>query len=162
MTRLPRVVAIALMASALAAGAGCGSSGRSSEPPVPFDQPSVALRNVRMRGVGLMGGELEILLQVYNSNAYDLVDPRVRYRVFVDTVLLATGFADINVTLPARDSMSVRVPATFRYAGMSGAARVMIGTGAAPYRVLGRITVGTPYGRLTFPYDRAGRFSTIP
>ena len=159
---MSRKSTIVFMASVLIAGAGCGSSSRSSGPPVPFDQPTVALRDVRMRGVGLLGGELEILLQVYNANAYDLVDPRVRYSVFVDTVLVATGFTDVTLTLPARDSAAVRVPATFRYTGMSRAGRVMMGTGAAPYRVLGRITVGTPYGRLTFPFDRAGRFSTIP
>lgn len=160
MPRLSWRIFVALMASVVIAG--CGSSSRRSGPPVPFDQPTVALRNVRMRGVGILGGELEILLKVFNANAYDLVDPRVSYRVFVDTVLVATGFTDVTLTLPARDSAEVRVPATFRYTGMSGAARVMMGTGAAPYRVLGRITVGTPYGRLTFPYDRAGRFSTIP
>ena len=159
---MPRAFTIVVTTSLLVAGAGCGSSSRSSGPPVPFDQPAVALRDVRVRGVGLLGGELEILLQVYNANAYDLVNPRVRYSVFVDTVLLATGLTDVTQTLPARDSTQVRVPATFRYTGMSRAGRVMMGTGAAPYRVLGRITVGTPYGRLTFPYDRAGRFSTIP
>ena len=77
-TMMPRAFTIVVTTSLLVAGAGCGSSSRSSGPPVPFDQPAVALRDVRVRGVGLLGGELEILLQVYNANAYDLVNPRVR------------------------------------------------------------------------------------
>jgi hypothetical protein len=29
------------------------------------------------------------------------------------------------------------------------------------YRVLGDVTVGTPIGSFTIPYDRTGRFSTL-
>jgi LEA14-like dessication related protein len=158
-TRLSIVMAAPVLLAALAA---CGSSGnRSSAPPVPFDQPSVALRDVRLRGAGMTGGALDLQLRVYNPNDYDLEAPRVNYRVWLDTVQIAQGFADVDVTVPAGDSASVTVPATVGYAGLRRAGIALAGSGAAPYRVLGRITVGTPYGRLSFPYDRAGRFSTM-
>ena len=146
----------------LALAAACGSSGnRPSAPPVPFDQPTVALENVRLRGAGLAGGALDLRLRVYNPNDYDLRAPRVSYRVWLDTVQVAEGFADVDVTVLAGDSASVTVPATVAYAGLRRAGIALAGTGAAPYRVIGRITVGTPYGRLSFPYDRAGRFATL-
>ena len=146
----------------LALAAACGSSGsRPSAPPVPFDQPSVALRDVRLRGAGMTGGALDLQLRVYNPNDYDLQAPRVSYRVWLDTVQVAQGFADVDVTVPAGDSASVTVPASVGYAGLRRAGFSLMGSGAAPYRVLGRITVGTPYGRLSFPYDRAGRFATL-
>ena len=33
--------------------------------------------------------------------------------------------------------------------------------GTVSYRMVGRISVGTPYGRLSAPYDRSGRFAPL-
>ena len=151
----------ACIAIAVAVGA-CGGSPRETVPPVPFTQPEVALRNVHLRGVGISGSALDLELRVSNPNDYALESPRVRYRVYVGYVELAEGMTDLSVTVAQHDSAVVRVPATVGFMAMQRAGRELMGTGAAPYRVLGRITVGTPYGRLTFPYDRAGRFATIP
>ena len=153
------LVSIALVAAFTA----CGGSSRPAEPPIPFTQPDVALRNVQLRGIGLTGGELDLELQVMNPNGYALVDPRVSYRVYLRDVEVASGFTDLSLTVAEGDSAVVRVPASVGYMALQRAGRTLIGgTGAAPYRVLGRITVGTPYGRRTFPYDRVGRFATIP
>ena len=147
----------------LAALCGCGGGApRESAPPIPFTQPDVALRNVQLRGIGLRGSALDLELRVANPNDYALEAPRVRYTVYLGEVELAQGFTDLAVTVPQGDSAVVRVPASVGYLALQRAGRELLGTGAAPYRVLGRITVGTPYGRVTFPYDRAGRFATIP
>ena len=156
-----RITAFAWIAAGIALSA-CGGSPRESAPPIPFTQPEVALRNVHVRGVGLSGSALDLELRVSNPNDYALEAPRVRYRVYVGDVELAEGMTDLSLTVAEHDSAVVRVPATVGFMAMQRAGRELLGTGAAPYRVLGRITVGTPYGRLTFPYDRAGRFATIP
>lgn len=160
MRRLVRSLAILATGTLLAASQGCGSSGGNA-PPVPFDEPEVALRDVRLRGVGLTGGELDVELRVYNPNDYALRAPRVRYRVLLDTVQVARGITDLDVTVAGGDSAVVRLPATVSYLGLGRAGRALLNTGAARYRVLGRITVGTPYGRLSFPYDRVGTFSAL-
>jgi LEA14-like dessication related protein len=100
-------------------------------------------------------------MRVYNPNGYDLRTPRVKYRVLVDQSELATGYTDLNVVLPSQDSAVVRVPASFSYAALGKAGRSVLARGAAPYRVLGKITVGTPYGPITFPYDRAGTLAAL-
>ena len=158
-----RPIALAL-STTLAALAACGGNGtpREAPPPIPFTQPDVALRNVQLRGVGLTGSALDLDLRVDNPNDYALRAPRVSYRVYVGDVQLAEGITDLALTVPEGDSALVRVPATVGYAALQQAGRQLLGTGAAPYRVLGRITVGTPYGRVTFPYDRVGRFATLP
>jgi LEA14-like dessication related protein len=158
-----RALTVLAAGTVLTTGVSCGGSSRPvvSAPPIPFDEPEVALRNVRVRGVGILGGALDVEMRVYNPNSYDLESPRVKYRVLLDDVEVANGFTDLSVIVPSRDSAIVRLPAAFTFAGVRGAGRVLMNTGVAPYRVLGRITVGTPYGRLTFPYDRAGNFSTL-
>ncbi len=152
------------LGSLLVAGAtACGGSSRenSAPTPVPFYQPDVALRGARISGVGLTGGAMEIEIRVYNPNDYDLLSPRVSYRVLVDGKHVADGLADPDVVLPAHDSAFVRLPATFSYSSVGSAGRALMDRGAIGYRVLGRMTVGTPYGRFWFPYDRAGHFASL-
>jgi LEA14-like dessication related protein len=150
----------ALFAGITACGGGSASESPAPEP-VPFDQPDVALRTAHIRGVGLTGGAMDIEMRVYNPNDYDLVSPRVSYRILVDGKHVADGLADPDVVVPAHDSATVRLPATFSYGSVGAAGRALIGRGALDYRVLGRMTVGTPYGRFWFPYDRAGQFAVL-
>ena len=154
--------------AALAATVGCASGGSAAsgspaaaESAPPFYNPRVALRDVRLSGVGLTGGAMEIALRVYNPNIYPLEDPRVTYRVIVGDNQLATGVYDAEVDVPAEDSVLVRVPASFTFGGAGGAGRALLNTGSVNYRVLGRIYADTPYGRLSAPYDRAGTYSTV-
>ena len=161
MRMLARSLAVVAAGALIAAAAACGGSSAPSEPPVPFDQPEVALRNVQLRGVGILGGALDVELHVYNPNAYALESPRVGYRVYLDQQELVDGITDLDLVIPAHDSATVRLPARFSYTGVGRAGKALMNNGAAPYRVLGRITVGTPYGRLSFPYDRIGTFATL-
>jgi LEA14-like dessication related protein len=154
---------LTLGAALLAGASACGGSSRESAAPapIPFSQPDVALRNAHIRGVGLTGGTMDIEMRVYNPNDYDLVSPRVSYRILLGGKHVADGLADPDVVVPAHDSAFVRIPATFSYSSVGGAGRALIDRGALEYRVLGRMTVGTPYGRFWFPYDRAGQFATL-
>jgi len=153
--------AIAL-ASIVIAGA-CGGSGgtRVAAPPVPFYSPTVGLRDVKMGSVGILGGSMDVVLNVYNPNDYSLVAPRVSYRVMVDQMTIGTGVFDSDITVSSMDSARVRVPVQFTYKGVSAAGRSAANTGTVNYRVLGHIVVGTPYGRLSAPYDRVGQYAAI-
>ena len=147
-------------AAIVTAAAACGHY-VAAPPPPPFYQPDVSLRGMRLRGVGLFGGALDLWMNVYNPNPYDLAAPRVRYVITVNREQVATGYTDLDVVLPARDSMEVRVPAEFNYSDLGPAGRAIIGRGDAWFRVEGRISVGTPYGRFSFPYDRVGQYGMM-
>ena len=151
---------VAVLAIVAVAACGGGSSAPAN-PPVPFYEPTVALRDVRMSGVGLTGGAMDIDLNVYNPNDYRLVAPRVTYRVYVGDVELAKGFADIETEVQSRDSTRLTVPVKFSYIGAGRAGKEALGSGIAIYRVVGRIYVGTPYGRVASPYDRQGSYSPM-
>jgi LEA14-like dessication related protein len=146
---------------AAAAAISCASGGGSRNPPPPFYRPNVSLRDVKLGGVGLTGGSLDVLINVYNPNAYELATPRVAYRVYVDSLPIARGIYDSDVVLVSGDSAKLHIPATIAYTAIGQAGRALLNTGSVNYRVVGNITVGTPYGRYTFPYDRAGWFSSL-
>jgi LEA14-like dessication related protein len=143
-------------AAALLIGAGCASLGRNA-----FKQPVVTVKNVVLNGVGLQGGSIDLVLNVYNPNGYRLDATRLTYKLLLDTVTFATGALDQRFTVQDKDSIPVRIPVTFTYGGIGEAGRQLLNTGSVNYRVTGDVTVGTPIGNFTIPYDRTGRFSAL-
>jgi LEA14-like dessication related protein len=140
----------------LTAVGGCGSLGSKT-----FAQPQVTLKDVKLTGVGLTGGSLDVMLNVYNPNNFRLDASRLTYKVVMDTVSLANGSLDQSMTVQSKDSTAVRIPVNFTYAGLGEAGRQILNTGSVNYRVLGDLVVATPLGNFTVPYDRTGRFSTV-
>jgi LEA14-like dessication related protein len=152
-----RAVVVAVSAALLAGGAACSTLGRAA-----FQNPTVQLRDVRVRGVGLTGGSLDVLLSVYNPNSYRLDATRLTYRVALagDSVTLASGALDSRFTVQDKDSTIVTIPVAFTYAGIGAAGRSLLNMGQVDYHVIGDVTVGSPVGNFTVPFSSTGRFTT--
>ena len=143
--------------AAIAVVAGCSALGKQA-----FQQPIVHLQDVRVNGVGLTGGNLDVKLSVYNPNGYRMDATRMTYNVIVgDSVRFATGTVDSRFTVNSNDSTIVTVPVSFTYSGIGAAGRQMINTGGVNYHVNGDVTVGTVVGNFTVPYSATGRFNAI-
>ena len=151
-----RRLAIFAAGVALVAGASCQTLGRRV-----FEQPKVTFKDVKINGVGLTGGSLDILLNVYNPNSFGLEATRLTYKLLVDTVEFGTGATDSDFAIQGNDSTTVRLPLDFNWAGVGAVGRELLGAGTVNYRVVGDVTVGSPLGTYTIPYDQTGRFSTF-
>ena len=149
-----RRAAPAALAAALLAG--CATLGRQV-----FEQPVVTFKDVSVRGVGLQGGSIDVLLNVYNPNRFRLDATRLTYRVLVDSVALGDGALDQQFVVQSGDSSVVRLPVQFTFAGLGAAGRQLLRSGAVNYRVLGDVTVSTPIGSFTRPFDRTGQFTSL-
>jgi LEA14-like dessication related protein len=149
-----RRAAPAALAAALAAG--CATIGRQV-----FEQPVVTFKDVRVSGLGLQGGSLDVLLNVYNPNRFALDATRLTYRLMVDSTQLGTGALDQRFVVQRGDSAVVRLPVQFSFAGLGAAGRQLLRSGAVNYRVLGDVTVSTPIGNFTRPFDRTGQFTNL-
>ncbi len=147
----------ALLAAVLLVGAsGCTRIARSA-----FQSPTVELRDVVVKGVGFQGGSLDVVLDVYNPNDYRIDTRRVTYTVFADTVQVATGAVDKQVTLENRRSSTVTLPVTFSMRELTQAAGVLLQRGSIEYTVVGEFTLATPFGSLTKPYRSKGRYDSL-
>ena len=152
---MKRIATVAVSAAMLA-GVGCSALGKAG-----FEQPVVTLKDVKIRGVGLTGGSLDVLLNVYNPNHYRLDASRLTYKVMLgDSVSLASGAVDSRFTVQDRNSTLVPIPVTFTYAGVGEAGRQLLQLGAVNYKVLGDVTVASVVGNFTVPYSSTGRFTT--
>src|SRR6266542_4276985 len=126
-----------------------------------FKQPVVSFKDLRIAGVGLTGGSLDVFLNVYNPNAFKLDATRLTYKLMVGDQQLALGALDSRFTVQNGDSTTVRVPIDFTYAGLGSVWDQMLTNGTLNYRVLGDLSVATPVGNFTIPYDQSGRFSPM-
>ncbi len=136
--------------------AGCATLGRAT-----FAEPIVQLQDVQIVGLGFDGGNVDVVLSVYNPNRYALDATRMTYRVDVDSVQLGDGALDSRFVVPRGDTSVVRLPIRFTYRGLGEAGRQIMSTGSVNYRVRGDFTVVTPIGNFTRPYDQSGRFNTV-
>jgi LEA14-like dessication related protein len=136
--------------------AACATLGKGS-----FREPVVTFQDAKVTGLGLSGGSIELVLSVYNPNRFRLDGTRLTYRLMVDSVPFGDGALTQHFTVSERDSSKIRLPFSFTYAGVGAAGRQLLQTGSVQYRVMGDITVSTPIGSYTRPYDQTGRFSTL-
>ena len=145
-----------LTAAVLLAAAGCSSLIRNQ-----FANPVIELKDVRLRGIGLQGGSLDVVLDVFNPNPYRLDASRVTYNLMVDTSHIAHGSIDRLVTLETQKKSEVVLPVQFSTQQLIGAASAMQKTGSVDYTVSGEVTVATPFGNFTRPYLGRGRFDSL-
>jgi LEA14-like dessication related protein len=146
----------ALMSALLVLGTACAAYGRGG-----FKDPVVNFKNVRIGGIGLTGGSLDIVLSVYNPNGYRLDASRLTYQLMVDSLPVGSGSLDKRFAVQSGDSTEVVLPLNFKWSGVSAAGRELMSTGSVPYRVLGDLTVGSGVGDFTIQYDRTGRFDSM-
>ena len=111
-----RVLTFAAMAAMLGAGVvatSCSTLGKAV-----FKQPVIKLQDVKVTGLGLSGGSLDVVLDVENPNSFALDASRLTYRVLVDTVPFATGVADQRFVVDGKARQPVHIPINFTYAGV--------------------------------------------
>lgn len=146
---------IALVVAAVAL-AGCASLGMGG-----FKEPLVHFNDAKIRGLGLSGGSVDVVLSIYNPNGFDLNATRLTYRLLVEDKELGTGALNNAFRVGNGDSTYVTIPVDFTYAGLGAAGRQLLNQGSINYRVIGDFTVATPLGNFTRPYDQRGRFSSF-
>ena len=140
----------------LVATAACASLGRAS-----FKDPVVTFKDARITGLGVAGGSIEIVLDVYNPNRFRLEGTRLTYKVLVDSTEFGDGAYTTKFGVEEGQTNEVRLPLSFTYRGVGAAGRALTQTGTVQYRVIGDFSVATPIGNFTRPYDQTGRFSTL-
>src|SRR5947207_11501436 len=145
-----------LLAAAAIAVAGCSALGKAA-----LRDPIVTLQDVKVTGVGLNGGSLDVVLNVQNPNEFRLDATQLRYTVLVDTVPFANGITSQRFTVDGKRMTPVHIPINFTYAGVGQAGRQLMNMGSVNYTVRGDVTVGSPIGNFTVPFTQTGRYSTL-
>lgn len=127
-----------------------------------YRPPSVALRSVRLDGIGLTGGALRVGLVVRNPNFYPLSTAGMRYRLLVrDSITIANGVDTTHRRVASNDSATVELPVDVSWSGLSVAGRDIAENGLVSYRLVGDIALDTPLGTHDIPVNQTGHFAPL-
>ena len=148
-----RIVTLAMSLSL----AACGGPS-----PQDFLQPQVNLRQIGLRSVGVAGGTLDVQLAIANPNRIQVKGTQVSAALDVQ----GSHFGDIAstdpFTLTEQDTTLITLPLTFRWAGLTSAARSILDYGEVNYGLWGKLSVETPVGQpLEVPFNRTGAVPVV-
>jgi LEA14-like dessication related protein len=123
-----------------------------------FKEPDIQLERVVVRGVGLTGGNLDLIVKVDNPNNFNLQGTRLQLGFDVEGQHLGDVTYDDDFTVSENGTTTITLPLKFGWAGVGSAARAALGYGELPYKMKGQAELKTPWGRnVVVPFTREGR-----
>jgi LEA14-like dessication related protein len=111
-----------------------------------LEEPTIRLQEVRITGLGLTGGTLDLALDVFNPNDFRLRTIRLELGIDLEQVHFGDALLETPVELPAQQHSLVTVPVRFEWAGLGAGARALLTRQAIRYGLTGVATMGTPIG----------------
>ncbi|UCC81921.1 MAG: LEA type 2 family protein [Gemmatimonadota bacterium] len=121
-----------------------------------FDQPTVDLDAIEVTGVGVSGGSLVLVLDVFNPNDYDIRTTWVEASLDLEDTHFGTAVLEGDKTLVANSRTQVEIPAEFTWEGVGAGARALLGRGALRYDLETRLRVETSIGGRTVTLRNRG------
>ena len=111
-----------------------------------FQNPQIDLQEINITGLGMSGGTLDLVFDVYNPNQYRLRSTRLE----VGLELAGTDFGQALIDKPLdfspENHSRVIMPVRFTWAGVGAAARSLLQSQELPYSLTGAVLVDTPIG----------------
>jgi len=136
------------LAMSVAACAGIGNHVR---------QPEIRLDHAVLRGIGLSGGTLDLIVDVENPNNFTLHGTRLEIGVDVEGQHFGDISYDDEFSVSENGTTTITLPLEFGWAGLGSAVKAALTYGDLPYKLKGQAQLKTPWGRTQFPFTRQGR-----
>jgi LEA14-like dessication related protein len=130
------------VAVALLALTGCATL-RSA---LNFQEPEIQLQEINITGMGLSGGTLDLVFDVYNPNDYRLRSTRLEVGLDLEGKHFGDALIDRPLDLSPTNHSRVVMPVRFEWAGVGAAARGLFTRQALKYGVTGAVLLDTPLG----------------
>jgi LEA14-like dessication related protein len=111
-----------------------------------FQEPQVALQQINITGLGLTGGTLDLVFDVYNPNDYRLRSTRLEVGLDLEGTHFGDALIDRPLDLSPTNHSQVVMPVRFAWAGVGAAARGLLTRQALKYGVTGAVLLDTPLG----------------
>ncbi len=131
--------------------AGCSTLGWQR-----FQDPTIELHRILVRGITLSGGSLDLEVRVRNPNGYAIRATRLELGLNVAGAHVGDIRYEDAFELPKDSTRMLTVPFDFRWAGVGSAARAAFAEGRIAYDLAGTVRVRTALGERNVPFDRDG------
>ncbi|HKB46076.1 MAG TPA: LEA type 2 family protein, partial [Ktedonobacterales bacterium] len=131
---------VALLAVVLLAGCAMLKSA------LQFQEPQVELKQINVTGIGLTGGTLDLVFDVFNPNDYRLRSTRLEAQLDLERTHFADGLIDKPLDLSPANHSQVVMPIRFEWAGVGAGARALLTKQAVAFGITGTVFLDTPLG----------------
>jgi LEA14-like dessication related protein len=111
-----------------------------------FEKPQIELQEINVTGLGLSGGTLDLVFDVYNPNDYRLRSTRLELGLELAGTDFGEALIDKPLDLSPENHSRVVMPVRFTWAGVGAAARSLLQQQQLPYGLTGAVIVETPIG----------------
>jgi LEA14-like dessication related protein len=111
-----------------------------------FQEPQVELKQINITGLGLTGGTMDLVLDVYNPNEYRLRSTRLEAQLDLEHTHFADGLIDKPLDLSPANHSQVVVPIRFDWAGVGAGAQALLTKQSVAFGLTGTVFLDTPLG----------------
>jgi LEA14-like dessication related protein len=122
------------------AGAACSGLG------INFKEPDIQLDHAVVRGVGLTGGNLDLVVKVDNPNNFTLQGTKLQVGIDVEGSHLGDITYDDDFAVSQNGQTTITLPLSFGWSGVGSAVRTALAHGDLPYKMKGQATLRLPGG----------------
>ena len=121
--------------------AGCATLGK-----LVFTEPDVQLKEIDITGLGLSGGTMNLIFDVYNPNDYRVRSTRMELGLDLEATHFGDAVLEKPLDLSPQNHNQVVVPVRFEWAGVGAGARALLSRQAIRYGLTGAVLLDTPLG----------------
>jgi LEA14-like dessication related protein len=111
-----------------------------------FEKPQIELQEINVTGLGLTGGTLDLVFDVYNPNDYRLRSTRLEVALELAGTDFGEALIDKPLDLSPENHSRVLMPVRFTWSGVGAAARSLLESQELPYGLTGAVLLDTPIG----------------
>lgn len=111
-----------------------------------FENPQIELQEINVTGLGLSGGTLDLVFDVYNPNDYRLRSTRLEVGLELAGTDFGEALIDKPLDLSPENHSRVIMPVRFTWSGVGAAARSLLESQELPYVITGAVLLDTPIG----------------
>ncbi|MGH7529611.1 MAG: LEA type 2 family protein [Gemmatimonadales bacterium] len=121
-----------------------------------FQEPQITLQEINLTGLGLTGGTLDLVFDVYNPNDYRLRSTRLEVGLDLEGTYFGEALIDKPLDLSPENHSRVVMPVRFAWSGVGAAARAIFERQELQYGLTGAALLDTPLGERRLQITSAG------
>jgi LEA14-like dessication related protein len=126
--------------------------------PDNFKEPDIQLDHAVVRGIGLAGGNLDLIVKVENPNNFTLHGTKLQVGIDVEGSHLGDITYEDDFAVSQNGETKLTLPLRFGWSGVGRAVRAALGYGDLPYKMEGQATLRLPWGlKKSVPFTHEGR-----
>ena len=120
-------------------------------------EPQIALQEINITGLGLTGGTLDLVFDVYNPNTYRLRSTRLEVGLDLEGTHFGDALIEKPLDLSPQNHSRVVMPVRFAWSGVGAGARALLERQELNYGLTGAALLDTPLGERRAQLKSSGK-----